>query len=329
MADHVLSGYARISLKPPIDILHLVDRNLDLRGAGEVSLESIDLRRDSNIQGSIKGEIELTVSSKKDVVIQGNASINNGFKLEGIAGRDIAHTLVANISEPVLDFTPGIDQSLAIEIELDPLAVEVNSKKDCPVKIYSALEQDLQASIARFERSLLTLPPSGQLFIINSVDLQNSNNCFDGKELNAGVTHILQLEVVGTRLDTYLIEFMAKLDPSDSVPIIHKKSDQVTGGVEVLGVDPIASSSGTSQKLVAQIRLDSNDTSQVKSTTTLFYQVIMSHRALNEEYLVSPQNDETGTFKVLVKKAPIPVVPPDTSRTFQVNRTQISQKGEN
>ena len=322
-----LHSHAIVDFANPINLTTVVvDKNLFSSATDGYTITSTNTV-DKNFGSSIGTNVNLEITTTKDSNLHSSATGARGTKLEGMLASDRGQRVEADLGAVELNIYTGVDKLVNTNTDLGAVKISSALIKDLAIKAEGEVAQNITLDVERFERSLLTLPPSGQLYLQNSVDLRNSSINFDCAEVSINATHILQLEAVGTRLETYLIEFFARLNPHDK-PVIHKASNNTVGGIDVLGVpEPIAASSGTSQKLIAQIRLNPKDTTQFAESTTLFYQVVMSNRGLNEEYLVAPISSETGTFKVIVKNPPKQTQSPYYYNDYAINRNHFSQEG--
>ena len=157
--------------------------------------------------------------------------------------------------------------------------------------VESTVLQDIGLDLTYLMRSILTLPPEGQITILSSIAAEDGETLLDGAVLERGITTILQLDILGTRLDAYLIEFWVKLDPTDE-PFLYKSS---ADSIKIQAVSPAVTSQGAMQQLTAQLAIAPSDTAGISATKVVFFECRMSAEGMGEEYRIAK-----GKFTIAV-----------------------------
>lgn len=250
-----------------------VDKAVMLSCEPIVKLE-VEPTRDCNfgLVSEILGNIQLKPSLTKDMVFE----LSGNIKPPGISidpSGDFVWTGESNISPP------GLVSSVSLEAVLAGMEAEINS---------------LRLILERMMRSIYDAPPSGSISVLNQITSDNAIAPLSGSTVWAGNTQILQIEIVGTRLDTYTVVFSVRPEPNYA-PAIYKDSTGNPGGVRPLGVTTVNTPSGMKQRGMWQIVLDPKDTEQFKKTTTLLYELELQHLGFAENYRI-----EAGSFLVAV-----------------------------
>lgn len=204
-------------------------------------------------------------------------------------------------SHVVLPFiVPSLDVANNVEISGGDIGIEAIPSSDrCDLGEIEGMA--LRIEIEYVERAILTIPPDGVITILNSASRTTGESKFDNSKIEKGVTTILQAEVLGSRLDSYLIEFFARTSESD-LPFIHKSSDKSKGGITIQSITPAPDAPGSRQLAILQIAIRSEDTFPIEKTHTCLYDFRFSNRGMGEDYRVAPrkENGDTGTFTIIV-----------------------------
>lgn len=240
----------------------------------------------------------------KDWSIGGEAEILGYCGLVADAKKTVAATLESEIASDmvVADVDPKIDHSYALQGDLgEYIYLFASPTEDRADSLDSVVIGDLKVELSHLERSILTIPPDGLITILNSSSGTQGESGFDQSKIERGVTTILEAEVVGTRLDTYLIEFFVKYSEND-LPFIHKSSAKNKGGITIVSITPAPDAPGSRQLAILQIILKPEDTAMIEKTRVCLYELRMSNRGMSEDYRVAPRKDknQTGTFTIIV-----------------------------
>lgn len=244
------------------------------------------------------------------------------LKLEATATRDAAFWLASDLQQVKLDPTVTKDVMFELDSEPNPLRLAPNvsidynlvadadarepslvcdATFDAAIAAMTADVEGFQLQLSRMVRSIFEPPPDAAIFVLKYATSEEGEINFDRSTVEAGVTTVLRVEILGTRLNTYLIEFFVRSEDG-ATPSIYKSSDGKPGGIRVLGINAVASPNGTRQQAIAQIVLGPEDTAQFHEATTALYELRMSNRGFGEDYRVAPKRErgDTGTFTISV-----------------------------
>lgn len=256
------------------------------------------------------------------------ATIDKGFTLDSIATLSLSSSLTKDVAVTALSdafnrvgvfVNPSIDLAFNdLNSEVTSLRMAMNPSVNVSIDARSEgqfyfgssptvdraigngeAEGQFYFGVERLLRSLFTAPPDAEITVLKYMSSESAETLLDGCTIEAGVTTILQLHILGSRLDTYLTEFFVRTK-GDAVPVIYKSSSGSPGGIRIVGINNKATPSGTLQELIAQIILEPADTAQFDVTSTVIYECRMSHRGFGEDYRIAPKKDrgETGLFTI-------------------------------
>lgn len=260
------------------------DKAISAYGIGDGANLVIYPSKDWAMGGDAEGltKTQLVTDAKKGVSAKMSAEISSGFlQAELNPSLDVTDQLTANLLGGMLLYTsPSADRA-------DTLSAIVID--------------DIRIEVSYLERAFLTIPPDGVVSILNSSSGTQGELKFDKSQVERGVTTILQAEVTGTRLDTYIIDFFVKISEND-LPFIHKSSSPTKGGITVESITPAPDAPGSRQLAILQIVLHPEDTAMIEKTRTCLYDLRFSNKGAKEDYRVSPKKDrgDTGTFTIII-----------------------------
>lgn len=274
------------------------DRGIDLLSDPTVILDILQTTLDKGFSLDAEAVFNLSLTPTKDVAV---TAISDGFNQAGVFVNptvDLAFTdLNSEVNSISLSSTPSVD------LAIDGVAeghFDVSSSPTIDRTIGDGeSEGQFYFGVERLLRSLFTAPPDAEITVLKYMSSEDAETLLDGCTIEAGVTNILQLHILGSRLDTYLTEFFVRTK-GDAVPVIYKSSSGSPGGIRIVGINNKATPSGTLQELIAQIILEPADTAQFEATSTVIYECRMSHRGFGEDYRIAPKKDrgETGLFTI-------------------------------
>lgn len=274
------------------------DRGVDLFSDPTVILEILQTPLDKSFSLDAEAAFDLSLTPTKDIAV---TAISDGFNQAGVFANptvDLAFTDLNSEVNPIsLSSTPSVDLAMtgeadgSFDISLSPTIDRTIGDGESEGQFYFGVE--------RLLRSLFTAPPDAEITVLKYMSSESAETLLDGCTIEAGVTTILQLHILGSRLDTYLTEFFVRTN-GDAVPVIYKSSSGSPGGIRIVGINNKATPSGTLQELIAQIILEPADTAQFEATSTVIYECRMSHRGFGEDYRIAPKKDrgETGLFTI-------------------------------
>lgn len=274
------------------------DRGVDLVADPEFFLGVTSSSIDKGFGMEAIASFNLNLSPTKDVSISGIADTFNVTGLYLAPVVDIAfNNLYSDIESLELGIYPSLDRAISGEAE-GSMELTVRPTVDLSLGDGNA-DGQFQLSIDRMLRSLFSAPPDAEITVLKYQTSEVAETLLDSCVIEAGVTTILQIQVLGTRLDTYLMEFFVKATP-DAIPVIYKSSSGNPGGIRLIGINNKATPAGTLQELIAQIVLEPIDTAQFEATSTVIYECRMSNKGFGEDYRIAPKKDrgETGLFTI-------------------------------
>lgn len=301
MADEefVITGIADCNWGNALNLTSIsYDRGIELIANPDVFLDVIESSVDKGFGMEAIAPFNLEISPTKDISIYGVADTFNvtGLSLSPVV--DIAfNNLYSDIESLELGIHPSLDRAISGEAE-GSMELTVRPTVDLSLGDGNA-DGQFHLSIDRMLRSLFSAPPDAEITVLKYQTSELAETLLDGCIVEAGVTTILQVQVLGTRLDTYLLEFFVKTAP-DAIPVIYKSSSGNPGGIRLIGINNKATPAGTLQELIAQIVLEPIDTAQFESTATVIYECRMSNKGFGEDYRIAPKKDrgETGLFTI-------------------------------
>lgn len=252
---------------------------------------------DANIS-SFRGNFTAT----KDVAA--SSSIIAGVRFGGDFRSGISKVFSASFVADGLRgrFSPTQDKADDSAIGIAPVTGVVSMSADRYAALNIVNEQYFSGDWHPLMRSVLPIPPIGNLTILGFVGEEDLQGAF----LQAGVTKVLQLEIVGQHLDLLSdpkwnthIHFFASTSSInlDQFPIIHKSTAPTPGGISITGIDTnYATSNGTVHQLTAQIPLSPKDLS-VDQTMVVFFDAFIEIKGMDERYSLLPGGP--GSFTLL------------------------------
>lgn len=298
--QYSITATADIDWGSALDLVSVsYDRGINLLSNPTVILEVLQTPLDKSFSLDAEASLDLSLSPTKDIAV---TAISDGFNQAGVFANLAVDLAFADLNSEVgssmfLSSTPSVD-----------LAIDGEAKGHFNLLLSPTIdrtigdggsESQFYLGVERLLRSLFTAPPDAEITVLKYMSSEDAETLLDGCTVEAGVTTILQLHVLGSRLDTYLTEFFVRTN-GDSVPVIYKSSSGSPGGIRIVGINNKATPSGTLQELIAQIILEPADTAQFEATSTVIYECRMSHRGFGEDYRIAPKKDrgETGLFTV-------------------------------
>ena len=274
------------------------DRGIEPIAEPDFRIDVTGVDVDKGFSLSADPTLGLGISLAKNVAISAVADTFNDSGLFITPATDLAfQELSARIESLGLSAFPAIDISEEAIAE-GSFNLSMSPTIDQAIGGGNA-EGQFHLRIDRLLRSLFTAPPDAEITVLKYMTSEDAETLLDGCTVEAGVTTILQLQVLGSRLDTYLVEFFVRIN-GDAVPVIYKSSSGSPGGIRLVGINNKATPSGTLQELIAQIILEPADTKQFEATTKVLYECRMSHKGFGEDYRIAPKKDrgETGLFTI-------------------------------
>ena len=260
------------------------DRALGLSASTELLHLDCYPSKDWSLGGTGEGlqDVRLAATPNKGVAAELSAQITDDFiRLQAAPSLDLVDSLTADLlanmrifCEPSVDVTDDLSASVLGEMTL---------------------------SLTHLERAFFTIPPDGIVTILNSSSGTQGETKLDKAQIEKGVTTILQAEVTGTRLDTYVIDFFVKISEND-LPFIHKSTSPFKGGITIESVTPAPDAPGSRQLAILQIVLQPEDTAMIEKSRTCLYDLRFSNKGAREDYRVAPKKDrgDTGTFTIII-----------------------------
>lgn len=274
------------------------DRGIDLLANPELFLDLLNATLDKGFFLEAESKFNLNLSPTKDVAVTAISEVFNQVGVFVNPTTDLAFTDLNSASNLFdLSLTPSLD------VSVDGVSEGMFALSSSPTLDRAIGEGESEAQfyfgIERLLRSLFTAPPDAEITVLKYMTSEAAETLLDNSTLEAGVTNILQLHVLGSRLDTYVTEFFVRTK-GDAIPVIYKSSSGSPGGIRLVGINNKATPSGTLQELIAQIILEPADTAQFEATTTVIYECRMSHLGFGEDYRIAPKKDrgETGLFTI-------------------------------
>lgn len=297
--EYSITATADIDWVNALDLTSIsYDRGVDLFSDPGVFLDILQTTLDKGFSLDSEVVFNLSLSPTKDVAV---TAISDTFNQAGVflnPTLDLAFTdLNSEVSSLNLTANPAIDKAIEASAEGE---FNLSSSLSIDKAIGEGeAEGQFYLGVERLLRSLFTAPPDAEITVLKYMSSEDAETLLDGCTVEAGVTTILQLHVLGSRLDTYLTEFFVRTK-GDAVPVIYKSSSGSPGGIRIVGINNKATPSGTLQELIAQIILEPADTAQFEATSTVIYECRMSHRGFGEDYRIAPKKDrgETGLFTI-------------------------------
>ncbi len=274
------------------------DKGIELTADPALSLSLSGVTVDKGFFLDSETNLNLTLSPTKDVAVTAISEVFNQVGLFVNPAIDLAFVdLNSEPQSPEMSIIPAVTKALEgesvadVQLSVIPTVDKVIGEGQAEGQYYLEIE--------RLLRSLFTAPPDAEIAVLKYMTSEDAETLLDGCTIEAGVTTILQLQVLGSRLDTYLIEFFVRT-ASDAIPVIYKSSSGSPGGIRLVGINNKATPSGTLQELIAQIVLEPADTAQFEAISTVIYECRMSHRGFGEEYRIAPKKErgETGLFTI-------------------------------
>jgi len=284
-----------------------------------IDLTSVTYDRALTLESNVAG---MTVEALGTVDKAAFLGSDPNLKIEATATRDAAFWLASDLQQPRL--TPTVTKDVNFTLNSEPAPPKLSAETSGDFNIVTESEarepslvcdatfdaafaamvadvEGLQLQLSRMVRSIFEPPPDAAIFVLKYATSEEGEENFDRCTVEAGVTTVLRVEILGTRLNTYLIEFFVRTEDG-ATPSIYKTSDGRPGGIRMLGINAVASPSGTRQQAIAQIVLSPEDTAQFREATTALYELRMSNRGFGEDYRVAPKRErgDTGTFTISV-----------------------------
>lgn len=286
---------------------------------GGVDLTAVTYDRSLELESDVVG-ITVGVLSTADKAIAPESEPT--LELSVTPTRDVAVSPRSDFQAMYLNPTVTKDMWFALESEPEPMKLSPISAADLHIvgnsepsepslfcdatldEAFGAMTADVEGmmvAVERMVRSIFEPPPDAAISVLRYMSSEDAEIPLDGASLEAGVTTVLQVEILGTRLETYLIEFAVRTSDS-AVPVIFKTSNGRPGGIQIVAMNSVASPTGTRQQLLAQVVLSPEDTLQFPETIAVFYEMRMSNRGFGEDYRIAPKRDrgDTGTFTIAV-----------------------------
>lgn len=301
MTDYIIEAVMDAEIGG-IDIVdEMYDRafNISIQPDYPIALDIIDERYARAIQPLMDVEtLGVSFNPSKDNAFPVEAEILQFVGMSVEPKISVANTLSLELSDlPKLSVDPGVDR-------LGELTVTQDFAADFTLEADRAIDGDVQfgefvgLDVLYLMRSLLNIPPSGEITVLSSISSPGAECLLDGAILEQGVTSILKLEAEGVNLDVYLVELFIYLDPADmNSVLLYKCSDRkLGGGIRVETLAPIVNNKEVRQRLTAQIPLEPDDFAGLKQTRTLFYRCLMSQDGMGESYRIAK-----GKFTVSVE----------------------------
>lgn len=291
----------------------------DCPWVGGVDITTITYDRSLDLESDVTGlTVGAVATIDKAIAPESEPTVN----LSVTATRDAAVEAHSDFQQIVLNPTVTKDMWFGLEAQPEPMKISLVSSADfsitgdseakepslaCVATIDEAFDsmtadvEGLMIEVERMVRSIFEPPPDAVISVLRYMTSEDAEIPLDEAVLEAGVTTILQVEILGTRLETYLLEFAVRTTDK-AIPVIFKTSNGKPGGIQKVAMNSIASPTGTRQQLLAQIVLSPEDTEQFSDTTAVFYEMRMSNRGFGEDYRIAPKRDrgDTGTFTISV-----------------------------
>lgn len=282
----------------PVDLVAIsYDKGIELIANPDFYVELGQTTLDKGFQLIAEANLDVTLTPTVDVSITGIAEVFNQIAVTATPAIDLSFHDLNCQSDFTFTATPTIDKAVDgfSDASFDIFAIPTIDK--AITDGYS--DAHFEIGLDRLLRSLFTAPPDAEISILKYMTSDSAETLLDGSTIEAGVTTILNVHVLGSRLDTYLIEFFVRTR-NDAIPVIYKSSSGTPGGIRLIGINSKATPSGTLQELIAQIILETADTNQFDATTVVNYECRMSHKGFGEDYRIAPKKErgETGLFTI-------------------------------
>lgn len=265
----------------------------------QITLDVVDERYARAIQPLMDVDsLALKITASKDNAFGVDSEVLQYVGMEVSPKTSIASPLHLELEDlPQVSVVPDADRLGEVPIEQD-FEATFTVEADRAIAGDVGFGEDWGMDVLYLMRSILNIPPSGQINVLSSISSPGAECPLDGSILEQGVTTILQLEAEGVNLDAYLVEFFVYLDPADlNSAMLYKCSDRkLGGGIRVETIAPIVNDKQVRQKLLAQIPLEPDDFAGLPKTRTFFYRCLMSQDGMGESYRIAK-----GKFTVSVE----------------------------
>ena len=301
MTDYVIEAVMDANIGG-IDIIdEMYDRafNILLQPDYPIALDIIDERYARAIQPLMDVEtLGVSFNPSKDNAFPLDMEVLQRLGMDADPKISVANRLTLDIEDlPKLAVVPGCDRLGEISVTQD-FEADFTPEADRAIGGDVAFGELWGLDVLYLMRSLLNIPPSGEITVLSSISSPGAECLLDGQILEKGVTSILKLEAEGVNLDVYLVELFVYLDPADmNSVLLYKCSDRkLGGGIRVESLAPVINNKEVRQRLTAQIPLEPDDFAAIKQTRTLFYRCLMSQDGMGESYRIAK-----GKFTVSVE----------------------------
>lgn len=299
--EYILEGTCLITAKEGGITLDVEDPAYDLSHVSVAILETMALQvieptKDiSQKPYSVIHGLAVSFWPRADIYFNASAIID-GLRCQ-VSAKKAKWFDIPNVFDSTLGviFDPEADRSSTGSSNLG-VCVDLRPTSDRLAILSEINDPGFSFDVEALMRSILTIPPKGVLYIMGSAIDDEGELPLDGAEVPRGQTTIIGLDVLGTRLDMYKVEFRASLVSDESAPsVIYKDNTNRPGGIYVKATHPIATDSEANQQLLAQIVLEPRDTLQFSESRRVFWECWMGCRGISEQYRIA-----RGTFTITV-----------------------------